>query len=66
MALTLHATRRVRRADAKLTEQGDNLHNLAPLLDNVAHLQQSTVSEIAHMQARSQEMIDIITSKQRK
>lgn len=56
LALTLHGTRRLRRADARFSGESAKLGQLSPLVNDAADLQHATVDEIKRMQEHSDEM----------
>lgn len=66
LALTLHAARRVRRADAWLAYQGARFAQLAPLLRVIADLQHTSAAELDRMQGQSKQLIELMDVKRDK
>ncbi|MBC8163057.1 MAG: hypothetical protein H7Z42_17770 [Roseiflexaceae bacterium] len=67
LAVTLHGTRRVRRADAQLASEGAALGQLSPLIDQSVALQHSTIGEIERMcqhSAQMQQMLDSLGKRE--
>ena len=60
LALTLHSTRRIRRADAHLSNAGVAIGQLGPLVDQASELQQATAEEIDRMNGDSVEMKELL------
>ena len=60
LALTLHSTRRIRRADAHLSNAGVAIGQLGPLVDQASELQQATAEEINRMNGNSLEMQELL------
>lgn len=65
-ALALHGTRRVRRADAVLANEGAVFSQLSPLVDQTAESQQATINEIDRMRQDSEAMRIMLFSATRK